>query len=96
MHSVSGAKLEVYEYRRKWKEGMQPLAQTVANSSGEFDFASLKEGHYTLHINGGGMEDWFDIEVTSKVPETKQMTIDISPFSPDCTGGHEIEVQTKK
>jgi hypothetical protein len=94
--SVSGAKLELYEYQDPWQEGRKPLAHAFANSSGEFEFIALKEGHYNLQIKGGGMEDWFDIEITNKVPTTKQVIIDISPNFPDCTGGHEIDVQAEK
>jgi phage major head subunit gpT-like protein len=72
------------------------LAQAIANSSGEFDFGALKEGHYTLQVKGQGLGDGFDVEITNKVPATKQITIDISPIAPDCTGGHEIEVQSEK
>jgi len=38
----------------------------------------------------------FDIEITNKVPATKQGVIDISPFFRGCTGGHEIEIQQEK
>jgi len=96
MYSVSGAELELYEYQGKWKEGGKPLARTVANSAGEFEFAALKEGHYSLIIKGKDREDWFNVEITNKVPVTSQITIDISPIAPDCTGGHEIEVQSAK
>ena len=97
MYNVSGAALELYDYQGwNWKRDNKPLARTVANSTGEFEFAALKEGHYTLGIKGNGLEDWFDIEITNKVPVTKQITIDISPVAPDCTGGHEIEVQAEK
>jgi len=94
--SVSGAELEVYEYSRPWPKDAQPFARTVANPAGEFEFAALKEGHYTLRIRGGGMQDAFDVEITSKVPFTKEVTLDISPIFPDCSGGHEFEVQPKK
>jgi hypothetical protein len=94
--SVSGAELEVYEYSRPWPKDAKPLARTVANSAGEFEFATLKEGHYTLRIKGGGMQDAFDVEITSKVPPTRNVTLDISPIFPDCSGGHWFEVQAEK
>jgi hypothetical protein len=93
--SVSGAELVLYEYQG-WNWNSKPLAHAVANSSGEFEFPSLREGHYTLQVKGGGMEDWFDVEITNKVPVTKKVTIDISPNFPDCTGGHEVDVQAEK
>jgi hypothetical protein len=97
MYDVSGAELELYDYQGwSWKKDSKPLARTVSNSSGEFEFAALKEGHYTLGIKGNALEAWFDIEITNKVPVTNQITIDISPIAPDCTGGHEIEVQSAK
>jgi hypothetical protein len=96
MYNVSGAELEVYEYGRPWPRDAKPLAQTIANSAGEFEFGTLKEGHYSLFIKGGGMQDSFDIEITNKVPRTKEVTLDISPIFPDCTGGHEFEVQAEK
>jgi hypothetical protein len=95
--SVSGAELEIFEYQgRHWTKDNKPVARTVANSSGEFEFTDLKEGHYTLHINGGEMSDWFDVEITNKAPPTKQVTLDISPIFPDCSGGHGFEVQAEK
>lgn len=96
MFTVSGAELEVYEYSSgKRIEDRKPLARVVTNRKGEFEFASLKEGHYTLHIKGNNLEDWFDVEITNKVPVTRQIIIDVSPILPDCTGGHEMEVQAK-
>jgi hypothetical protein len=96
MYKVSGAELEIYEYASPWRKDAKPLARTVANSAGEFEFGTLKEGHYALFIKGGGMQDLFDVEITNKVPVTKLVTIDISPFFPDCKGGHEIEIQAEK
>ena len=94
MFTVSGAELEVYEYSSgKRFEDRKPLARVVTNQKGEFEFASLKEGHYTLHIKGRNLEDWFDVEITNKVPVTRQIIIDASPVFPDCTGGHEMEIQ---
>jgi hypothetical protein len=95
-YKVSGAELEIYEYASPWPKDAKPLARTVANSAGEFEFGRLKEGHYALFIKGGGMQDLFDVEITNKVPHTKEVTLDISPIFPDCTGGHEFEVQAEK
>jgi hypothetical protein len=36
----------------------------------------------------------FDVEVTDSVRITKNVTIDVSPIAPDCTGGHEF-IETK-
>jgi len=94
MFSISGAELAVYEYQGwNWNKDSKPLARAVANSSGEFEFGPLKEGHYTVQVKGGGLEGWFDFEITHKAPPTKDVTIDISPVEPDCTGGHEFEVK---
>jgi hypothetical protein len=94
--NVSKAKLDLYDYNEHWNKDNKPVAHTVANSAGEYDFGALKEGHYRLHVSGSDLSDWFDIEITNKVPTTKQITIDISPNFPDCTGGHDIEVQQEK
>ncbi|MGC2697969.1 MAG: hypothetical protein WA738_19455 [Candidatus Angelobacter sp.] len=96
MYNVSGAELEVYEYASPRHKDAKPLARAVANSAGEFEFGTLKEGHYSLFIKGGGMQDSFDIEITNKVPRTKEVTLDISPIFSDCTGGHEFEAQAEK
>jgi hypothetical protein len=37
---------------------------------------------------------FFEVEVTDAVKATKNITIDVSPIHPDCTGGHEF-VETK-
>ena len=47
-------------------------------------------GHYTLRIDGGSL---FDVEVKDLPRVTASLTIDVSPVSPDCTGGHEFIVK---
>jgi len=32
----------------------------------------------------------FDVEVTDAVKETRNITLDVSPIRPDCTGGHDF------
>ena len=95
--SVPGATLELYDYpATPWRNGAKPLARTIADSSGEFDFGSVPEGHYSLYIKGRDLEDLFDVEITRKARVTRKVILDISPHSPDCTGGHEFLVEDDK
>lgn len=96
MFKVPGAELEVYEDSQPTLSYDKPLARTVANAGAEFEFGALKEGRYALHVSGGGMDDWFAIEITNKVPVTQHMTIDISPLLSDCSGGHYVNVEAEK
>lgn len=67
MFSISGAELDIYEYRRTgWSDVRTPLAHVVADKSGAFQFDQLKEGHYSLRVRGGGLEDWFDVEINEQ------------------------------
>jgi len=68
---------------------------TRTNPKGEFEFKGVPEGHYLLTIDGGSLQDAFQVEITSKVKPTKSILIDISPNRPDCTGGHEMEISSK-
>jgi hypothetical protein len=34
------------------------------------------------------MSGWFDVEITDVVKPTAAVTLDVSPISPDSTGGH--------
>jgi hypothetical protein len=94
----ANAKLTLYEYRwpiTSYSELVQ-VARRVADKQGYFDFGNLKQGHYILVIDGGqGLRQEFDVEITSKVPATKNITIDVSPVFPDCKGGHEFIVETQ-
>jgi hypothetical protein len=89
------AKLVLYEYRRPWtRNEMPPIVKTIeTDANGVFDFGPLRTGHYTLEIKG---EDWFDVEIKDLPQATESVTIDVSPVSPDCTGGHEFNVKTRQ
>jgi hypothetical protein len=94
MFPVSGAELTIYEYNQAFHWDRKPaVAKTNANSAGEFEFGEIPEGHYRLEIIGRNLYDLFDVEITRKAPVTKSITIDVSPIFPDCTGGHEFEVE---
>lgn len=99
MFSVSEAALDLFPYQNpwlvKWDETRRPIVHAVTDKSGAFDFGPQKEGHYNLRIKTRDHEDWFDIEVTNKVPPTQSVLIDISPVQPDCAGGHEFEVKSR-
>ena len=88
------AKLALYEYRwprAAWDDGS--LIKTVeTDERGNFDFGPLRIGHYTLRIDG---RDLFDVEVKDVPQVTGSITIDVSPFYPDCTGGQEFLVKTR-
>ncbi|HEX7287517.1 MAG TPA: carboxypeptidase-like regulatory domain-containing protein [Candidatus Angelobacter sp.] len=98
MFSVAGAELTLYDYKHPfhWDHKPPAVVRTKTNSAGEFEFKDVKEGHYTLEIEGGGFDEFFDVEVTKKLPPTAWITIDVSPTSPDCSGGHQFEVQPAK
>jgi len=88
--SVRDATLTLYEYgsldRKK-------VAVVKTDGHGNFDFGAIPKGHYSLSIDlkePSRMGDWFDVEVTDAVKATKDIVIDVSPISPDCTGGHEF------
>ena|SRR5271155_4848335 len=89
------AKLVLFEYR--WptsRNNMPPIVKTVeTDGEGMFDFGLLRTGHYTLAIDD---EDWFDVEIKEPPQVTESVTIDVSPAYPDCTGGHEFIVRTRR
>jgi hypothetical protein len=89
------AKLVLYEYRwPRAQNNMPPIVKTLeTDGKGVFDFGPLRTGHYTLAIDG---EDWFDVEIKELSQVTESVTIDVSPNSPDCTGGHEFNVKTRR
>jgi len=85
------AKLALYEYRQPLDEML--LVKTIeTDDSGSFDFGPLKLGHYMLRIDDN---DLFDVEVKDLPRKTESVTIDVSPISPDCKGGHEFLVKMK-
>jgi hypothetical protein len=89
------AKLALYEYRwPRARNDVPPIIRMVeTDGEGGFDFGPLVPGHYTLIIEG---EDLFDVEVKESPQVTESVTIDVSPVSPDCAGGHEFIVKTKR
>jgi hypothetical protein len=88
------AKMALYEYRSPraaWDDGS--LIKTVeTDAHGNFDFGPIGMGHYTLRIDDN---DLFDVEVKDLPRVTDSVTIDVSPVSPDCKGGHEFIVRGK-
>jgi hypothetical protein len=89
-------KVTLYEYRRPSRRIDQPLVKTVeTDGEGKFDFGPLKAGHYELVVGDVSSLESFDVEVTEQSRVTESVTIDASPFYPDCSGGHEFIVKTK-
>ena len=91
--SRDNVKLRLYQYRWPVRDRSEmPFVKSVTTDEhGRFDFGDLSKGHYTLVI------DWpsdyaasFDVEITSLSKPTVSVKIDVSPVSPDCTGGHEF------
>jgi hypothetical protein len=73
---------------------MPPLVKKVeTDGNGMFDFGVLRTGHYTLAIDD---EDFFDVEIKVLPQITESVTIDVSPVFPDCTGGHEFHIKTRR
>lgn len=95
---VPRAQLTLYTYRESdiRVKDMTEVARVSADGDGRFDFGALKAGHYRLSIVGGGLADWFNVEVIPTVQETESITIDISPVLPNCLGGHEFMVRAMK
>jgi hypothetical protein len=90
------AKLMLREYR--WPTGLNDLPPTVVKTvetdgEGMFDFGPLRAGHYTLAIDDG---DSFDVEIKELPQITDSVRIDVSPVYPDCSGGHEFIVKTRR
>jgi hypothetical protein len=58
----------------------------------------LDNGHYTPVIEDAAWNtsDSFDFEIKNLDRATDSITIDVSPVHPDCKGGHEFIVNTKK
>lgn len=85
------AKLALYEYRQPWDRTL--LVKTIeTDEHGSFDFGPLKLGHYTLAIDDAEL---FEVEIKDLPRKIESVTIDVSPISPDCTGGHEFIVKMK-
>ena len=92
-----GAELTLYEYRWPIKSRSDmPLVKSInTDTQGHFDFGPLKHGHYTLTIEDGESDDWYDVEVANLPQETVSVTVNITPAHPDCRGGHEFLVSTR-
>jgi hypothetical protein len=88
-------RLALYDYRWPHKASeMVPLKSVVTDADGNFDFGALSAGHYTLIVEEEKwpQSDWFDVEVKGPSNPKESVTIDISPVTPDCKGGHEFIV----
>ena len=86
------AMLTLYEYQWPRVPSNLPFVKTVeTDNDGRFDFGPVKTGHYTLVVD----KDQFDVEVKDLPSSTESVTVDVSPFYPDCTGGHEFIVRGK-
>jgi hypothetical protein len=90
------AKLILYDYC--WPcdvRSLAPVKSVFTDNDGKFDFGILKPSHYYLRIDDerGSLSDWFEVEVKGPPNPKESVTIDISPVSPDCTGGHEFIVR---
>jgi hypothetical protein len=77
---------------------MAVIKKSRTDSSGGFDFGPMNDGHYTLVIDDGPWKksDWLDVEIKNLRRPTDSVTIDISPTSPDCKGGHKFTVNVKR
>jgi hypothetical protein len=91
---VSGAQLSLLQYRDPLDAYRGAALKRVnSDSSGRFDFGSMPDGHYFLEIESEDLHDFFEVEITQKVPKTKSIKVDVSPVTPDCKGGHEFIVE---
>jgi hypothetical protein len=90
---LSDAEMRLYQYTLPYVD-RPPVKVVRADSRGRFDFGSVPQGHYVLEIKQSEWHDAFEVELTSAVPETANILIDISPVRPDCRGGHEFNIQT--
>jgi hypothetical protein len=89
-------KLTLYEYRRPSNRTDQSIVKTIeTDSEGKFDFGPLKTGHYELVVGEVSSLQSFDVEVKELPRVTESVTVDASPFYPDCTGGHEFIVKIR-
>jgi hypothetical protein len=89
-------KLTLYDYR--WPRAVSdwvPVKSVITDADGKFDFGAVKPGHYTLRVDEEKWphSDLFDVEIKDPPNPKESETIDISPVSPDCKGGHEFIVK---
>ena len=90
------AKLILYDYC--WPcdvRSLAPVKTVLTDNDGKFDFGILKPSHYYLGIDDekGSLSDEFEVEIKGPPNSKESETIDISPVSPDCKGGHEFIVR---
>lgn len=94
--TVTDATMKLYEYSGSLHLNQMHLVKEVkTTAAGEFDFGQLPEGHYTLAIEVPWGADYFDVQIVSLQSKTKNVTIDVSPIYPDCTGGREFIVTSE-
>ena len=94
--SVPNAQLTLYEFKqREDRQNLNELATVKADRDGQFDFGGVPTGHYTLAVDSDKYSQWFDVEITPAVKQTESVLIDVSPYFPDCEGGHELIVRSK-
>jgi hypothetical protein len=95
---ISRAELTLYHYDQPfdWNNKPPAVAKTRTTLLGQFEFGDIEQGHYRLEISDENHDDLFDVEITNQVSKTKSILIDISPLDPDCTGGHQFEVEAEK
>lgn len=91
-----GAKLTLYGYC--WPCDVWSLASVktvLTGTDGKFDFGTLRPSHYYLRIDDekSSLSGLFEVEVKGPPKPRESETIDISPASPDCAGGHEFIVR---
>ena len=95
--SRKDVKLTLYGYdEQRAVSDWIPIKIVTTDANGKFDFGAVRTGHYTLRIDEEKWphSDFFDVEIKGPPNPKESELIDISPVSPDCTGGHEFIVKT--
>src|SRR5262249_4453142 len=90
-------KLVLYPYCWPCKiTGQAPVKTVFTDAHGKFDFGAIRAGHYYLYVGDiySKLSGGFQIEMKSSANLKQFETIDISPVGPDCSGGHELTVNT--
>jgi len=90
-----GVRLSLYEYR--WpirdRNDLRLVQSRLSDKNGHFDFGHVSDGHYTLILDWPSGTYWFNVEERKLPRQTSAVKIDLSPFYPDCTGGHEFIIE---
>lgn len=93
------AELSLYSYRAPIKAltDMPLIKKTEADDTGNFDFGSLNDGHYTLVVDDPkwASSERFDVEIKKLPRQTDSVIVDVSPNFPDCKGGHVFIIKSK-